>query len=166
MQDFKCQIILELNSMGYHGEEINHILPDFMAERKTTIGLTWESSAEGSETFNLLIQIGILISIVTKGFLNELGKDLYGWVKSQLISFFQKKSQPVGRVRIEFEDVNVELFMEFSQPKDYQFFAQFFLDLPVIISEIDPNFGYEWDISWDEKTNSWMAKPLNLPEDE
>ena len=124
---------------------------------------SWRSSAEGTETFKLLIQIGILISIVTKGFLNELGKDLYEWIKSQLIGFFQKKSQPIGRVSIEFEDVNIELFMEFSQPNDYKLFAQFFKDLPVIISKIDPNLGYEWDISWNEKINNWMAKPLILP---
>jgi hypothetical protein len=84
MKHIDHRIYLELNSSGYRGLEIDEILPHFITDRKTVVGLTWESSAEEPESFTLVIIILIVLSSLGKGFLSELSKDLYQWANAKV----------------------------------------------------------------------------------
>jgi len=112
MENIKHRIYLELNNCGYDGSEINEILPDFITERKTVVGLTWEPSAEGPESFTLLIIITAGLSSIISAFLAELSKDLYQWTKSKLVPLFKKKKNPCGHIIFEIEDIKISYFSE------------------------------------------------------
>lgn len=160
MDNINHQIILRLNSQGYKGEEIDKILPDFMANRETMVGLSWYPSIYGPESYELIIQIGILFSLLSKSFLNELSKDLYHWVKSKLVKLFQKKKQSNGFIHIEFKDVKIDFYTESNKFNETQVLLNFFKYLSEIIFCIDPNLSIEWKVYWDDSLQKFISKPI------
>ena len=153
MENFEHRIYLELNSCGYNGSEINEILPDFITERKTLVGLTWEPSAEGPESFLLLIIITAGLSSMIKTFLAELSKDLYQWTKSKLIPLFKKKKNPSGYIIFQIGDVKISYFSEGGKELSDLFFS-----LPNLLSGIDNSITEgEWEIEY-TKQKEWVIE--------
>lgn len=168
MKNLQHSIELRFNSTGYKGQELQEVLPDFITERDTTIGLTWYSSANGPESWNLVIKIaeGLLVTKLAEGFINELGKDLYSWVKTKLTSLLRKKNHPIGYIIFEFSDIQVVYELE-SLPNDHsENFAELFQQLPQILANIDPEKSAEWEIKFDPKSSQWsVTLPFKASDD-
>jgi len=155
MENIEHNIYLELNCMGYNGSEINEILPDFMSERKTVIGLTWEPLAEGPEWFTLIVTISAPLSVIGIGFLTELGKDLYHWSKSKLLPVFKKKNCPVGDIGFRVGNINISGLIE----DDMEPLLKLFSSLPDLISKIDSNLSEgELEIEYNVEKKIWITK--------
>lgn len=159
MENIEHRISLALNNCGYDGSEIDEILPDFITERKTLVGLTWEPSAEGPESFTLLIIIAASLSSIITTFLAEFSKDLYRWTKSKLIPLFEKKNNPTGNVIFEISDVKVTYFSEGGEE-----LSELFSSLQDILNKIDPSLTEgEWEIQYAEE-KEWVVEykpPIN-----
>lgn len=106
-----CKITLELNSTAYTGQDVQDVLPHFMTDYTTFVGLTWVPSAFGTEAFFISITIGAAIG-VAQGFLSELGTDLYKWTKEKLLLLLKKKSAPEGQLIISWQDITVTIYIE------------------------------------------------------
>lgn len=157
MKDIDHHIYLELNCMGFRGSEIDEILPDFMSERPTYIGLTWQPSAEGTESFTLGIIIGTALSPVVMGFLTEVGKDLYKWVKSKLVPLFKKKGHPIGHINLEIGDIEISGLCEGIE--ETEGLLKLFSSLPELVGKIDPNLTEgEWEIVYNRKIKTWIIE--------
>lgn len=153
MENIEHRIYLELNNCGYNGSEINEILPDFITERKTLVGLTWEPSAEGPESFTLLIIITASLSSMITTFLAELSKDLYQWTKSKLIPLFKKKKNPSGYVIFEIGNIRISYFSEGGEE-----ISELFSSLSDILNKIDANKTEgEWEIEYTEQ-KEWIIE--------
>lgn len=82
MQDSDLKITLWLNSAGFADIPIRKVLPDWDTERDVTISSSWEPCFNGPDSWALTI--AFLAGGIASGFLGELGKDVYTWVKRQL----------------------------------------------------------------------------------
>lgn len=139
------KIELKLNATGYKGEEINDLLPKFMTERDTVIGLTWYPSAEGPESFALDILFYGGLIFFTKAFLEELAKDLYKWVKEKIKPLLNKKEQAFGVMCMKFNDV--EIFYYTSGEDEWLSLLE---KLPEIVTKVKPELSNEWEIEFKE----------------
>lgn len=135
------KIELKLNSAGFSADDLGTVLPDFITERKTLVGLTWYPSAQGPASYTLIITILWVVSAVPKVFIEELAKDLYKWSKQKLLNLFRKKKCPIGLIRFVFNDVVVEYYCDNADT-----LLTLFKKLPKILSKIDIEKGTEWDI--------------------
>lgn len=103
MKQVRHEIRLELHEQGYSGSDVDELLPDFLTEHPTVVGITWTSCANGPEAWYLMITIGASIcSALAGGFLAELSKDIYSWAKSKIIPLLERKHHPQGTVVITF----------------------------------------------------------------
>lgn len=147
------KICLELNKAGYTGADIDEILPAFMAERRTFVGLTWKPSAEGPESFTLGIIVGLALSSLAQGFISELSKDLYLWSKSKLLPLFKRKRSPVGTIEIALSNLTIFAYVE-----EINRLPEIFERLPELLARIDPNI---WDGEWViecEEGKEWVIR--------
>jgi hypothetical protein len=144
-------IRLELNSTGYRGNDIEKIWPHFANERKTFIGLTWEPSIAGPESYTLLIVVTFIASQFFQGFISELSKDLYKWAKSKLLPFFKKKEQPDGALIIVIGKITLNYLIE--EQTDY--LVDIFHQLPTLLSGIDINKKKDYEVEYNEKEKKW-----------
>lgn len=104
-------ITIEFNSTSYSGQDVQDVLPDFITEHPTLVGLTWVPSAFGPEAFFISITIGAAVG-VAQGFLSELGSDLYRWAKEKLLVILKKKKSPYGQLKISWVDIRVSIDIE------------------------------------------------------
>jgi len=153
-------IELKLNSSGYRGEDVDEILPDFITDRNTTVGLTWYPSYEGPESFTLIIVVSIFAAELAKGFISELSKDLYEWSKSRLIHLFKKKNYPVGHILIKLNDLELECLIEPKAEKGDDRFLELFQVLPKVLDHTAPHQVKDWELYFDENLNSWAVRPI------
>jgi len=154
MSRVRHDIQLKLSSAGFSAEEIGVVLPDFMVDRKTLVGLTWYPCAEGTERFVLVVTIYSVVGAVAKIFLEELSKDLYQWVKVKINRLLKKKPQAYGMMLVKFNDVEVEF--RTSGGDDW---ADLLDKLPSIIQELDPAESKDWEIVL--KDGGFITKTIN-----
>ena len=149
-------ICLKLNSTGYRGRDVDSLYPVFATDRQILVGLQWEPSAEGPGSFSLVIEIGLLVSLVAQGFLKELTRDLYKWIKVEWKTVFEKKNAPAGRVLIRYKDVNISYFVEFDVVEPT---AEFFKNFPELTALIDPAVSHEWE-AYESPEGEFLIAPL------
>ena len=92
MNQTKNEVELLLNSSGFSGEDVQNLLPDFITERYTKVGLTWCPSVDGPESFTLIITTSLLLAEFAKEFVKNLSKDLYDWSKEKIIPLLKRKN--------------------------------------------------------------------------
>ena len=100
-------IDIRLNSAGFKGADVDALLPDFITDRETSVGLTWYPSANGPESFSVLLTVYAALSIVAGEFLKKLGEDLYQWSKRKLLNTLKTKTYPSCYIEIKLDDVKV-----------------------------------------------------------
>lgn len=106
-------ITLTLNSCEFRGNDVEEMLPDWITERPATVGLSWSPCALGPYSFLIIITISsFLIGTISQSFFNQLGADLYQWLKDKLRTNLAKKNYYNGSLCIEFDDVKI--FVEFE----------------------------------------------------
>lgn len=147
------KIELELNSAGFSADELGTVLPDFITERKTVVGLTWYPSAEGPASYTIIVSVFLLFGAISKVFIEELAKDLYKWTKQKLLILFHKKRYPIGLIRLVFENAVVEYYCE-----DADTLLIAFEKLPEILNAIDTRKGDEWEIQIENDVVTVMNK--------
>jgi hypothetical protein len=156
MEEIAHSISLDLNVTGYSGSDLDEAVPHFMTERDTRVSLTWRPSAEGPESFRLIIEIaaGYAAGSFLKTFLQELSKDLYRWSKERLDPLFSKKGQASGNVSIELKDVGVNY-----RPSSKEDLSSFFRELPKLLESVDPEEGARWKVKFDQSGEEWKIEP-------
>lgn len=154
-------IEIKLNSAGFSGRDVDELLPEFITDRDTTVGLTWYSSANGPESLSILVAIYAAVSIVAGEFLKKLAADMYGWSKNKLLKTLASKRHPDCFISIKFDDVEV-YFHEvglFSSPNAGQVILAFFEELPGLLLKVDPMRCKLWQISRDVSGSAWQIRP-------
>jgi hypothetical protein len=152
----KYKIEILLNSAGYKGRDLDELLPEFITERDSQIGLFWQSSANGPESWIIVIGIVAIFSKVTDVFLDKLFEDLYEYSKSKLKKFFNKRPNNYGSIFVEFNDFKISCY-GYYVPSDK--FLDFFSEIPNLVKFLDSEKGYEWFVKYDEKLNEWKISP-------
>jgi hypothetical protein len=158
MQYIEHTIELHLNSTGYKAEELQELLPDFITERHTVVGLTWYPSANGPESFTLAITIGILLAEFGKEFVKNLSKDLYEWTKNKIVPLLQTKNSPEGIVIIKFKDAEIRYFDESKFSEDTEKLSLFIQEIPHFINKIDSSVGANWSVRFDNEKNAFVVE--------
>lgn len=159
MKAIRHSITLDLNVTGYGGSDLDAVVPAFITERHTKLTLLWASSAEGPESFRLIVEIaaGIAAGSFVKTFVQELSKDLYEWSKEKLRPMFGSKTQSTGEVRIEFDHISVSY--RSSGGKDL---AAFFRKLPDLLDSSDISDAEEWRVTFDASEENWTIEPVRF----
>lgn len=149
------RISLMLNRSGYDGADVEAALPSFMSARKTEVGLTWQPSAEGPNSFFLLVEVALVADLVARGFLTALSKDLYDWTKSKLRDVLAPRPTPVGRVTVRFRDVELSYIAELD---DIEPLAELFSMLPLLCAQVESERAPAWVIHRDA-AGDWTIQP-------
>lgn len=156
-------IEIQLNSAGFRGTDIDALLPDFVTERKTVVGLTWHSSFNGPESFDVALTVGAVwaVAAVSSGFLEALGADLYTWGKEKLLNVLRTKRHPDCHISVKFDDVEVFFHEDglFSEPNAGDLLLEFFEQLPKLILQVDPNLSRAWEVSRGQPKGTWLIRP-------
>ena len=156
--EFDYEIRLELNSTGFTGDEAQQLLPDFITDHRTVIGLTWHPSVDGPESFNVILFIGIGAGMVAAGFLNALGQDLYRWVKDRVAPLMKAKDQAHPLIIIEFRDKKVTATFE-----DLDGFEEFWRDFDEIMRIVrDRSSSEDCGFVYDKRSGKWKLDELSL----
>jgi hypothetical protein len=157
MNEYSHVIILDLNITSYEGSDLHEVVPHFMTERDTKLALGWRASAEGPESFRLIIEIaaGITAGGLLKTFVQELSKDLYQWSKNKLQPLFEAKPQSTGVVVFEFEDVTVTY--RSSGDEDL---APFFQELPDLLASASLKDADAWSVTFSSSEKEWQIEPV------
>lgn len=162
MSQIFSSVVVELNSAGFRGADVDKLLPDFITERKTTVGLSWYSSVNGPESFSVLLTVGALWAAATgSGFLQALGADLYKWAKEKLLVVLRTKRHPDCYISIKFDDIEVFFHEDglFSEPNAGDVLVDFFGQLPQLLGQIEPSASKVWEISRGDAVGTWQIKP-------
>ena len=138
MGAIRHKIELKLNSTGFTGSDVDELIPPFMTDRKTQVGLTWYPSAEGPERFVLIITIFSAFDLVGKVFLEELSKDLFSWIKGQIQLLLKRKKCPYGLMRLKFNDIEIDFDTDGGED-----WTALLDSLPAILSSLDSAKGHE-----------------------
>lgn len=152
---------IDLNSTGFSGRDIDALLPDFMTERKTTVGLTWNSSVNGPESFGIWAVVYAGLAAAAGGFLAEFGADLYKWTKDKLLLVLRTKQHPDCYISIKFDDVEIFYHEDglFSTDEAGDVLLNFFENISNFILKIDPSVSKVWEISRGDKNGDWKVEP-------
>jgi hypothetical protein len=156
-------VVIELNSAGFRGTDIDALLPDFVTERKTTVGLTWYSSVNGPESFTVALAVGsFCAAAVASGFLEALGADMYKWAKHKLLSVLRSKRHPDCYISLKFDDM--EMFFHedglFSEPNAGDVLLDFFEQLSNLVLQMDAHQSKTWEVSRDPTAGTWLIRPF------
>jgi len=163
MSYIHSSVEIQLNSAGFRGADIDALLPDFVTERKTVVGLTWHSSVNGPESFDVALTVGAVwaAAAVSSGFLEALGADLYKWAKEKLLSVLRTKHHPDCHISLKFDDVEVFFHEDglFSEPNAGDILLDFFEQLPKLVLQVDPNRSRAWEVSRGQPRGTWLIRP-------
>ena len=134
---------------GYSGEELEALNPSFSTEYNTIIGFRWQSSAEGLESWSLIVKVlaaigGVAGSVIIK----ELCQDLYAWSKEHLLKVLRRKRHNCGSFHLQFSDSEVEMITEYPNDEMLVILAT----LPSLLELIDPNISDIWDVYVEDET--------------
>ncbi len=162
VNDRSHTITLDLNVTGYDGEDLDAVIPHFMAERDTNLTLSWSPAVEGPESFRLIVDIaaGVAAGSFLKTFVQELSKDLYQWSSHKLQSLFESKSQATGEVSVEFDDVTVRYRSNGGGD-----LAEFFRRLPDLLTASNLGEADEWRVRLDISEQEWSIEPAGGNQD-
>lgn len=106
---------ITLNRIGYNEGDINDLFCDpFYTLYSTRIGYQWQSSAIGWSQLTIKLIIAGTLGGITAGFLNQIGSDIYEWVKTSLSKVLNRKNNDFDNSIIEltFEDKNVIIYVD------------------------------------------------------
>lgn len=165
MSQVKNEIELLLNSTGFSGDDVQELLPDFITERFTKVGLTWYPSADGPESFTLIITTSLLLAEFAKEFVKSLSKDLYDWSKGKIIPLLKRKNFPNGVIIVECKDAQI-YYHELSDIKgENENFSTFIKELPDLLEKVDPNIGKNWEATFNTEKGIWSIEKTEYDAD-
>ena len=141
MEHIDHKVELHLSCAGFDGSAVQALVPDFITERHTIIGLSWYPCAEGPERYYITISICAALAFVTKVFLEELSKDLYKWLKGKLLPYMKDRPRSFGSVEVAFQNVRVWCYI--NEDDDFLLCVDY---LPQLMTTIDVNQSTEWDL--------------------
>jgi len=142
MENIPHNIICDLRWGGFNGTDIDEIMSDsnVVLNHGLRCEVSHDSCAEGPDSYRIYVVIGVLLTLITKPFLEELGKDLYRWCKSRLSNVFKRKNNGEGLTELRFEDVTIEINDHPSEDS----FADCWLELPELITSQDLSKSKVW----------------------
>lgn len=155
METIPHEIVLDLNWTGFHGSDVDEVVPDFLTERVVRCQLQWQPSCEGPDSYRILITIGALAALVGNQFLSELGKDMYRWCKAGLGKIFRRKPNASGWTELHFKDAVVRVD---AHPAE-EVFADFWLALPELITKTDLSQSRLWTVEFDPSSKTPVLIP-------
>jgi hypothetical protein len=151
-------INVSLNSAGFKGRDLDKLIPDFMADRSTTLGLFWEPSYNGPHSWIVdIIVLGSLFKI-SELFLGELFSDLYNYSKKKLAKFLEKTPNNYGSINIKFKDFEI-ICHGYYIPQDK--FFEVFEVVPRMFPLLDASKGKTWLVKFDVEKDKWTISPDN-----
>lgn len=156
-------IDIRLNSTGFSGADVEDLLPDFITERETSVGLTWYRSANGPESFSILLTIYAALGVVAGEFIKELATDLYSWGKQKLLNNLRSKRYPDCYISIKLDDVEVFFHEEdlFTDPEAGKVILNVFETLPSLLPLIDASKSKSWEIFRRKADGQLLVKPAD-----
>lgn len=156
-------IEIRLNSTGYQGHDVDLILPDFITDRQTTVGLTWYPSYNGPESFTIYMAIAAGIGMFCGKFVELLASDLYAWCKEKLLNLVAKKIHPDCSITIKLEDVEIYFHDEdlFDSDLAGDILLEFFKKIPELVLLVKHEESKLWQISYDRENSTWLVIPVN-----
>ncbi len=142
MEYIPHKIICDLRWGGFDGTDIDEIMSDteIVCNHNLRCEVSYSPSEEGPDSYRIYVEIGLILALVTKPFLEELGKDLYGWCKSKLSKVFKRKSNGEGWAELRFEDTTIIILDHPSLDS----FADCWLELPELITSQDLSKSKKW----------------------
>lgn len=155
----KHSVDLRFNSAGFTGSDLDELLPDFVTERDTNVGLTWYSSATGPESFALAVIAAVAVSAFVGEFGKKLSEDLYSWSKSKLSRVLSRKRYPDCAIVIKLDDIELLFHDEqlFDSPDASNVIAGFFAVVPKLLLSVNPSKGRFWIASHDRSNGAWTV---------
>lgn len=155
----KHSVDLRFNSAGFTGSDLDELLPDFVTERDTNVGLTWYPSASGPESFTLAVIAAVAVSAFVGEFGKKLSEDLYAWSKSRLSKVLSRKRYPDCAIVIKLDDIELLFHDEqlFDDPDAANLIADFFNAVPKLLLSINSTKGRFWIASHDRSSGSWTV---------
>jgi hypothetical protein len=155
----KHSVDLRFNSAGFTGSDLDELLPDFVTERDTNVGLTWYPSATGPESFTLAVIAAVALSAFVGEFSKKLSEDLYSWSKSKLSKVLSRKRYPDCAIVIKLDDIELLFHDEqlFDDPDAPSLLAGFFAAVPALLLSVNPAKGRFWIASHDRSSSVWTV---------
>ncbi|WP_156940932.1 hypothetical protein [Halomonas halodenitrificans] len=156
-------IEIRLNSTGYKGSDVDSILPEFITDRNTTVGLTWYPSANGPDSLTIYIAVVGFFSVFAGEFAKHLAGDMYSWSKEKLATLLRSKKYPCCAITIKLNDVEIFFGDEdlFDLPGAEEVVNRFFQELPNIIENVQPEESTLWRVSYDHENDGWTVNKLD-----
>ena len=128
---------------GYSGADLEAIHPSFCTEYDTIVGFRWQSTAEGIESWSLVVKVLAAVGAIAGSvILKELCKDLYSWSKEHLLRVLKLKRHNCGQLCLKFTDSEIYMLTEYPNNE----ILKILKDLPSLIERIDPNISDMWDV--------------------
>lgn len=128
---------LMLNSFAFKGNDLDEILQnsdvEFQSNYYPRISFQHHPAAVSEMFISLVVNFaGPLGLIVASGFLNEVGKDIYTWLKSFKTIVTKKEYKQESNIEIVFKDVRISSFQE-----NHEEFISLFNDLEGIVKKVE-----------------------------
>lgn len=106
------ELDVTLNIMGYDWQDLTDLFVEpFDTVYRTKIGFRWYPSAVGHSQITLLLIIASSLGGITSGLLNQIGADIYQWVKYSLSKVLARKKQSFDEsaIILKFDDKSVTI---------------------------------------------------------
>ncbi len=155
MNSVPHKITLDLRWGGFTGSDIDEIMSEPPGENPVRCELESYSTCEGPNSYRIFIEVGVLVALVGKPFLEEFGKDLYRWAKAGLGNVFRRKRSADGWTELRFKDKTIYVD---DFPGDDSF-ADCWLDLPNLLETTDLEASNAWEIVADSQTRTTRLEP-------
>lgn len=145
------KIDLFLNGAGFRAADLEELMPPFMADYDARLGVQWMPSANGPESWTLVIAAGILAAEFGKKFAAKAAEDIYGWLKKKVGPFMARRPNSHGFTKVEFQDVTILVW------EDAEF--RTIRDLAEVIAKVDPTISKLWHVTVDPDSKTMVIEP-------
>jgi len=142
MNSVPHKITLDLRWGGFTGADVDELMTEPPGENPVRCELESYLTCEGPNSYRIFIDIGLVVALVGKPFLEEFGKDLYRWSKAGLGSVFRRKKSADGWTELRFKDKTI--YVDDFPGNDS--FAECWLDLPELLETTDLDSSDAWEI--------------------
>ncbi len=140
-----------LSSAGFKVADLEELMPPFMTDYDTRVGLRWMPSATGPESWTLAIVVGILAAEFGKKFAAKMAEDIYGWLKNTVGPFMARRANSHGLTTIRCNDLTVIVW------EDAEF--RTIRDLAEVLTKVDPAVSKVWHVSVDPDKKTMIIEP-------
>ena len=159
MSNTPHKITLDLRWGGYTGSDIDELMSDVPGNHPIRCEIESYPTCEGPNSYRIYVDIGVVLALVGKPFLEELAKDLYRWSKGALGSVFKRKKSADGWAELRFRDKTIILG---DFPASDQF-ADSWLALPDLLDSEDLSGSETWYVEVDPVTQKVTLKEIRKP---